>query len=213
MLKLIIIIFLIVFLICNLNNYTVEKWVISPSSVRIDTILFVQCKKSPCESNPKKDIIYNYLKNTFTNITYSISPSKVSGGMIYFYAKNSAGTKGNIYITYNGTYTNTNIVNFLKYHPVKKPSAISIKFKNNDVSNDIKTKFKEFKDFINNSGRTYSILMNKSLGGSVYVQVIMQLENNGTLYYSVNDSQNNFKDDISKLITLITNFKSSIYSN
>jgi hypothetical protein len=213
MLKLIIIIFLIAFLACNLNNNSVERWAISPSSVRIDSILFVKCKNNPCKLNPKKDIIFNYLKNTFTNITYSISSSTVSGGMIYFYAKNSAGTKGNIYITYNGIYSNTNIVNFLKNHSVKPQSTISIKFKNNDVSNNIQNKFNDFKDFIKNSGRSRSILMNQNLGGSVYVQVIMQLENNGTLYYSVNDSQSNFKDDIPKLMLLITKFKSSIYSN
>ena len=212
MFKLLIIILLIAFVLCNINEKQVERLTIKPSSVRIDTILFVQCLNKVCVKEPKKDVIFDYLKKTYTNIKYTISPAKVKEGMLYFYAKNSAGTNGNIYITYTGIYSTTNITNFLKNHSVKKASTIFIRFKNNTINNDLKSRFDGFKSFIKGTGRKHSVLMSQNLGNTVKVQVIMYLENKGMLYYSANDSKI-FNNDIPKLTTLINNFKSSIESN
>lgn len=180
-----------------------ESFTMSP--LYINQITFYPCA-TPCTNNIKKTI-YNNLVKKYKKIKYIKSNTAVKNGAFYF--KTNINIKnGSLSIGYNGTYSIPNIINFLKYHRVKKTVPIQIIFKNN-IQNNILPALTKFQSFIKKSGRTHSTTVNKN--NRYHVIIIMRLENNGYVYYTANQ-QSYLKTNITDLQNIINNFSTSIKS-
>ncbi len=190
--------FLIIgFLLYFFRKKMIEGFMSSP--VRINKIILYPCAQTNC-----KEDIFNKLKQNYNNIVYIKSPNSVRGGSFDFNI--NLDTQGIITIEYNDDQTYNKIVEFLKNHSVDKKKKITIKLSKkyqNTLSNDL-TK-------LNNKLISENMQLNIETISDYQssISLTIELVNNNKLYYSTTDTKK-FSNDVDKIISIITDFKSSI---